>query len=117
VTLAGRARDGRIVRSRVQVKVANGLVQPSIVADSLADGQTVSGVQHWLVQTGGTVARVEFAVDGTLRASAAGAPYAYDWDTSAEIAGTHTLTVRVVGLDGVAAQQTLTVTVAAPIGP
>jgi N-acetyl-anhydromuramyl-L-alanine amidase AmpD len=117
VTLAGRARDGRVVRSRVQVKVANGLVQPSIVADSLADGQTVSGLQHWLVQTGGSVARVEFVVDGALRATAAAAPYAYDWDTGVEAAGTHTLTVRAVGLNGLVVQQTLTVTVAAPTGP
>ena len=57
LTLAGRARDGRIVRSRIPVNVVNGSVLPAaIVGDSLVDGQTVSGTQHWLVETSGTVA-------------------------------------------------------------
>lgn len=115
LTLAGRARDGRIVRSRIQVEVANGALQPAkVVADSLADGQTVSGVQHWLVETSGSVARVDFLVDGLVRATATAAPYAYDWDTSGETPGQHKLTVQVVGRDGGIAEQSLTVTVAAP---
>lgn len=117
ITLAGRAHDGRIVRARVQVNVLNSLTPPSVLADSLVDGQTVSGVQHWLVQTGGSVARVEFVVDGTLRSAAAAAPYAYDWDTGSETVGSHQLVVRAIGLDGTVAQQALTVTVAAPTGP
>jgi N-acetyl-anhydromuramyl-L-alanine amidase AmpD len=115
LTLAGRARDGRIVRSRIQVQVTNGALQPAkIVADSLVDGQTVSGVEHWLVETSGSVARVEFVVDGLVRATATAAPYAYDWDTSGETPGPHQVTVRAVGQDGAVAEQDLTVTVAAP---
>ena len=113
LTLAGRARDGRVVRSRVQVLVANGAAAPvKIVASSLADGQTVSGSQHWLVETSGSVARVEFVVDGTVRATATGAPYFYDWDTSVETPGPHALAVRAVGADGTVLEHTLTVTVA-----
>jgi hypothetical protein len=74
-------------------------------------------VQHWLVQTGGSVARVEFVVDGTLRSTVAAAPYAYDWDTGSEAVGSHQLIVRGVGLDGIVSEQTVTVTVAAPTGP
>jgi N-acetyl-anhydromuramyl-L-alanine amidase AmpD len=115
LTLAGRARDGRIVRSRTQVLVANGALRPAkLVADSLADGQIVSGVQHWLVETSGSVARVEFVVDGLVRGTASAAPYAYDWDTSGETPGGHQLTVRALGRDGIVAEQSLTVTVAAP---
>ncbi|MEA2493450.1 MAG: large repetitive protein [Thermoleophilaceae bacterium] len=115
LTLAGRARDGRVVRSRIQVQVANGSLQPAkVVADSLVDGQTVSGVQHWLVQTSGSVARVEFVVDGLVRSSVTAAPYAYDWDATTETVGQHRLTVRAIGRDGVASEQSLTVTVAAP---
>jgi hypothetical protein len=115
LTLAGRARDGRVVRSRVQVVVANGVVEPAtIVASSLADGQTVSGSQHWLVETSGTVARVEFVVDAKLVHTATEAPYFYDWDTSLEAPGSHALTVRAVGADGAVVEQTLTVTVAPP---
>jgi N-acetyl-anhydromuramyl-L-alanine amidase AmpD len=115
LTLAGRAHDGRVVRSRVQVVVANGAVAPAkIVSSSLADGQTVSGSQHWLVETSGTVARVEFVVDGKLLHSSTAAPYFYDWDTSLEAPGSHSLAVRAVGADGGVTEQTLTVTVAQP---
>jgi N-acetyl-anhydromuramyl-L-alanine amidase AmpD len=110
LTLAGRARDGRIVRSRVQVNVAN--AQPAaLVSSSLADGQTVSGTQHWLVETSGGVAKVELSVDGAVRATLTKAPYAWDWDTTAETAGAHTLTARVTGAGGTAVEKSFTVTV------
>jgi N-acetyl-anhydromuramyl-L-alanine amidase AmpD len=117
LTLAGRARDGRTVRSRMPVTVANGSLQPAkIVSDSLADGQTVSGVQHWLVEASGTVAKVEFLVDGVVRGTGTSAPYAWDWDTGAEAAGPHRLSVRVMGMGGTVDEQSLTVTVAPPAG-
>lgn len=115
LTLAGRARDGRVVRSRVQVIVANDKVQPAkIVSDSLVDGQTVSGVQHWLVATSGSVTRVVFSVDGLPQVTASKAPYAYDWDSGSYTPGTHQLTVQAFGLEGDVATQTFTVTVAPP---
>src|SRR5581483_3150294 len=115
LALAGRARDGRIVRSRVLVDVVNKTVQPAkIVSSSLVDGQTVSGTQHWLVATSGSVARVEFDVDGLPQVTQAKAPYAYDWNTTDEAAGTHQLTVRAYGIEGDVASQTITVTVAPP---
>jgi N-acetyl-anhydromuramyl-L-alanine amidase AmpD len=116
IALVGRAPDGRIVRSSVVVVVNNAAVAPQIVADSLVDGQTVAGLQHWLVQTGGKIDHVEFSVDDVVRGSAAAAPYAWDWDTTQETAGPHTLLVRAIGADGTVVQQQLTVTVAPP-GP
>jgi hypothetical protein len=83
------------------------------VSSSLADGQTVSGVQHWLVEASGAVARVDFVVDGTVRGTAAKAPYAWDWDTAPEAPGAHQLVVRITGGDGAVSEQALTVTVAA----
>jgi N-acetyl-anhydromuramyl-L-alanine amidase AmpD len=115
LTLAGVARDRRVVRSSVRVLVVNKTTQPAqIVSDSLVDGQTVSGPQHWLVATSGTVTRVAFAVDGLPQATLTTAPYAYDWDTTSYAPGTHQLTVQAMGLAGDIATQTLTVTVAAP---
>jgi N-acetyl-anhydromuramyl-L-alanine amidase AmpD len=115
LTLAGRARDGRIVTSRITVNVINGQIQPvKIVSSSIADGQTVSGMQHWLADVGGTVKKVEFLVDGSVRASATKAPYAYDWDTTAETTGPHTLVIRATGVDGAVSEQTVTVQVPAP---
>jgi N-acetyl-anhydromuramyl-L-alanine amidase AmpD len=112
LTLVARARDGRLVRSTIPLVVANVVVQPAVIASgSLVDGQTVSGIQHWLVDAKGTVARVEFVVDGVLRSTAAAAPYAWDWDTGQETPGAHALTVRAVGADGTAAEQKLSVTV------
>jgi N-acetyl-anhydromuramyl-L-alanine amidase AmpD len=113
LTLVAKSRDGRLVRSAIPVVVANLLVQPpTIAAGSLVDGQAVSGVQHWLVETGGTVARVEFVVDGVVRSTAPAPPYAWDWDTAQEATGAHALAVRAVGADGAVVEQKLSVTVA-----
>jgi N-acetyl-anhydromuramyl-L-alanine amidase AmpD len=113
LTLLAKSRDGRLVRSSIPVVVANGLVQaPALTASSLVDGQTVSGVQHWLVEASGTVARVEFLVDGAVRSTTAAPPYAWDWDTAQDAPGTHALVVRAVGSDGTVAEQKLSVTVA-----
>jgi N-acetyl-anhydromuramyl-L-alanine amidase AmpD len=115
LTLAGRARDGRVIRSRVHVVVVNGTAQPAkIVGDSLVDGQTVSGQQHWLVATSGSVTRVEFSVDGLPQVSVTRAPFAYDWDAGSAAPGTHVLTVRAFGVEGDVATQTFNVTVAPP---
>jgi N-acetyl-anhydromuramyl-L-alanine amidase AmpD len=115
LTLAGRARDGRVVRSRVQVRVANKTALPAkIVSSSLVDGQTVSGTQHWLVATSGSVTQVEFSVDGLPQVTLAKAPYAYDWNANNSAPGPHQLTVRATGIEGDVATQTITVTVAAP---
>jgi N-acetyl-anhydromuramyl-L-alanine amidase AmpD len=112
LTLAGRARDGRVVRSRIPVNVVNGSVLPAAIAgDSLVDGQVVSGTQHWLVDTTGTVAAVELSVDGVTRATLTRAPYAWDWQASAETPGEHKLNVRVTGANGAFVEQSLTVTV------
>jgi hypothetical protein len=99
----------------MQVAVANGALLPAkIVASSLAEGQTLSGTQHWLVETSGAVARVEFLIDGAVRSTSAAAPYAFDWDASAEAPGAHQLAVRATGADGAVAEQRFTVTVAPP---
>ena len=114
LTVIARARDGRVVRSTTPLLVSNAVRPPAIAAESLADGQAVSGVQHWLVQVTGSASRVEFLVDGQLRGTAAAAPYAWDWDTAHETPGTHTLAVRALGPGGTTVGPTLTVTVAAP---
>ena len=115
LTLAGVARDHRVVRSRVQVDVVNKTTQPAkIVSGSLVDGQTVSGPQHWLVTTAGSVTSVVFSVDGLPQLMLATAPYAYDWDASSYTPGAHQLMVQATGLAGDVATQTFTVTVAPP---
>jgi len=114
LTIVARARDGRVVRSATPVVVSNAVKPPALGAGSLAEGQTLSGVQHWLVQASGSVTRVDFVVDGQVRGSAGAAPYAWDWDTGPEAPGQHTLAVRAVGPGGTVTGPTFTVTVAAP---
>jgi hypothetical protein len=114
VALTGRAPDGRAVRSTVTVVVNNAAVAPKIVASSIANGQTVADVQHWLVQTTGKIAHVEFWVDGVERGTSSAAPYAWDWQTAQETPGQHQLQIRAVGADGTTATQSLAVTVAGP---
>jgi N-acetyl-anhydromuramyl-L-alanine amidase AmpD len=114
IALSGRAPDGRVVRSSVTVIVNNAAVTPKIVASSIADGQTVADVQHWLVTVSGKVASVEFDVDGVARGTVSAAPYAWDWDTTKETPGQHALTIKATGADGTVVTQQLTVTVAGP---
>ncbi|MES1246414.1 MAG: N-acetylmuramoyl-L-alanine amidase [Actinomycetota bacterium] len=113
VALVGRAADGRVVRSAVQVLVDNAAVTPRIAASSIVDGQTVAGTQHWLVTTTGAIDHVEFSVDGVVRGTAAAAPYAWDWDTTQDAPGPHVLVVRAVGKDGEVAQLQANVTAVA----
>jgi hypothetical protein len=84
-----------------------------VAPDGLSDGQTVSGVVHVAAAiSGGTAQRVEFSVDGRLRAVAQGAPFAFDWDTTQEQNGTHTLELWAVGSDGSVATASFTLVVA-----
>lgn len=75
-------------------------VSVSIVSPS--NGQTVSGSVVWSAATSGTVSRVDFAVDGTVKWSEANAPYVYNGDgnkldTTTLADGTHTLSVTAYG--------------------
>lgn len=125
-TLALRAvaADGRVAEASLTVLVANGRGQtgsPAIAIAGLHDGQTVRGKVGWQATvTRGDVAAVEFWVDGRWRWVEHQAPYVFDgdgstWDTSLEAPGQHVLQVRALSAAGaVLAQQSITVTVAAP---
>jgi hypothetical protein len=71
-----------------------------VTAQNLADGQTVSGAVDWRAHTVGPVARVEFAVDGTVIATLTTEPWATTWDSATATPGTHTLEVRAFTKDG-----------------
>jgi N-acetyl-anhydromuramyl-L-alanine amidase AmpD len=107
------SRDGRALRRSLRVTVLNP-TPPEIVAGSLAEGQALQGVVAWTASVRGSVVRVEFVVDGAVRATAVAAPFAYAWDTSAESPGPHALVLRAVGVDGSTAEKTLTVSVTPP---
>jgi len=77
---------------------------------SLADEETLSGIVPWRIAvTGGNVRRVDFLVDDRLVWRDAHAPFRFaggrGWNTTQIANGAHTLTVRVVGRYGRAAQR------------
>jgi N-acetyl-anhydromuramyl-L-alanine amidase AmpD len=117
--LRATAVDGRSTSKRIPVVVANPLPvpPPALVSQSLANGQVVQGPVQWQVEAR-NAARVEFVVDGSVRATVAAAPWTFAWDTTPEPAGAHTLVVRVYGQDGRVVQSApVAVTVAAAAPP
>jgi hypothetical protein len=140
VTLAATSIDGRVAERRLPLVVQNHPlirkrakpkpkpapkpkhapkpaprpVPPAVLAQSLANGQTVSGSVAWQAQVGGPVARVEFLVDGAQIATATAEPWTTNWDTSTAAPGEHTVSVRAVTADGRAASASVVVTVTPP---
>jgi hypothetical protein len=88
------AADGTLARAGTLARVAN---PPLKVASlNLGDGQTVAGVVRVEATMSRPPQRVEFLIEGQLRATATAPPYAFDWDTSGESEGAHLLAVRAV---------------------
>jgi hypothetical protein len=88
----------------------------SVSSSSLKDGATVGGFVDWRANvTTADVVRVEFLVDGRVRATDTTKPFAFGaggWDTTKETNGGHVLTLRVVTKQGEAVGQSMRVTVA-----
>jgi len=76
------------------------------------NGQTVSGSVAWEVAVGaGSPAKVEFAVDGTVKFTDTTAPYGGSLDTTKLANGKHTLTATASGARGVKATTQVSVKV------
>ena len=128
VTVAAVSVDGRVAERRLPVVVQNHVVKarpkpkpkptpaapPQITAENIADGRTVTGTVDWRAHTIGPVARVEFAVDGTVVATQTSGPWAATWDSSTAGSGPHVLELRAYTRDGQKAVRDVTVTVTAP---
>jgi hypothetical protein len=112
--------DGRDAHLRIPLVVSHPKPKPKpkpapvpvlrIVRQSVAEGQTVSGLVLWKVEVTGRPERVEFLVDGEIRGSDVAAPYTLGWNTSAAATGSHTLTARASG-KGKSVESAVTVTV------
>ncbi|MGN6255419.1 MAG: Ig-like domain-containing protein [Solirubrobacterales bacterium] len=84
----------------------------SLVTVAPTGGQTVSGSLTWEVAAiAGSPSRVEFAIDGSTKASDSSAPYTYALDTTKLSDGSHTLSATAVGSRGVKATTKVTVNV------
>ena len=80
-----------------------------IVSQTVTDGQEVSGLVLWRVETTGKPSHVEFLIDGVVRGRDVAAPYTFGWNADAEPAGPHRLTARAIGSKSV--EKTIAVTV------
>jgi len=106
VTAAGAA-----VSSSVVVRIAN--PPPTVRIDdvNLVEGQTVTGLVRIEAAITGTLHRVEFLVDGTVRATVTAAPFAFDWDTALDLPGPRRITVRAIAANGRPTTRNVTVVV------
>jgi hypothetical protein len=114
--------DGREARLRIPLVVSHPKPKPKrkpkpapvpvlrIVRQSVVEGETVSGLVLWKVESTGRPERVEFLVDREIRGSDVAAPYTLGWNTSGEATGPHKLTARASG-KGRSVETTVTVTV------
>jgi len=84
---------------------------PSVTIEFPADGSVVETKQTFSVTASDAsgIARVEFLVDGVRKARDTSAPYIFSVSTKKWSAGTHTVTVRAVGRDGLSASVSITV--------
>ena len=118
LTLVARAADGREARHEVRVLVDNRVEKPrlgpppQVVSQSLANGAVVSGAVEWSAHTKGSVAAVEFLVDGAVVGVRTERPIRVMWDAYRAAPGEHVLTVRAVALDGRTAESAVRVVVA-----
>ena len=86
-------------------------VPSRIVAQSISEGQEVTGLVLWRVELNRRARHVEFVVDGVARGTDVAAPYTLGWNADEEATGPHRLTARAVGRDGRVVEATVTVTV------
>ena len=93
----------------VAVTVDN--VPPTVAITSPADDATVKGtvVAAATAADNLTVAHVKFFVDGVERATVGAAPYQFNWDTTADTSGAHTL--RTEATDGAGSKTAVEITV------
>jgi glutamine cyclotransferase len=90
------------------------MVPPTISISSPASNASVSGVVSVTANASDNVGvtKVEFYVNGVLKATDTAAPYAYSWDTSSLTAGSYTLTAKAYDAAGNIGQSgTVSVTV------
>ena len=81
-----------------------------IAAQTLSDGQQVTGLVLWRVDVSRPATRVEFWIDGNLRGTDLQRPFTLGWDTASETPGEHSIEARAFGA-GRAAKAPLTVSV------
>ena len=76
---------------------------PTVVVTTPVAGTTVSGsvtITATAIETGDTISKVDFYVDGTLTGSDTTAPYSLSWDTTKASNASHSLTAKATDSHG-----------------
>lgn len=110
LTVRAVSADGHAATASVVVRLSNP-PPPRITELNVTEGQTVSGIVRIEAAVAGATQRVELLVDGTVRATLAAPPFAFDWDTATESAGPHRVTIRVVAPNGRPTTRAVTIVV------
>ncbi|WP_052263371.1 Ig-like domain-containing protein [Geobacter pickeringii] len=97
----------------VQITVFNDTIAPTVAITAPASSSTVTGsVKVTATATDNVgVSKVEFYINGALRASAIASPYTYTWDTTKEVNGTSAVMVKAYDAAGNVSSQSASVTV------
>ncbi len=86
---------------------------PSVTITSPSNGATVSGTTTVSASASDNVGvnRVEFRVDGSLKATDSSSPYSFSWDTTTVSDGSHTVTANAFDAAGNSASSSISVSV------
>jgi len=97
-SISAKAYDaaGNVGDSTVTVNVVNDVTSPTIFYTTPVQGSSVSGTINVSCNASDdvVVSRVEFFVNGAMRAVVNYAPYYFSWDTNAEADGSYTLSAK-----------------------
>lgn len=114
-TLTAKAYDaaGNISQHSISVIVNNDTTPPTVSITAPASGAGVSGTVNVAANAldNVAVAKVEFYMDGTLKATDTASPYAYSWVTTQYANGSHAIMVKAYDAAGNTGQTSATVTV------
>ncbi len=111
------ATDGSKASASRSVTVSNTTVTPLTVSTNVANGSTLSGSVAWTASpSGGTISKVEFLLDGSVKSTDSTAPYQYNGDggkldTTTLANGAHTLAAKATAADSRTATASSSVTV------
>ena len=76
---------------------------------------TIEPIQVSATDADGSISNVKFYIDNQLKATDSTSPYQYDWDTSAESLGSHTIKVIATDNENNQTEKSVSVTVSLPI--
>ncbi len=111
----GSSTIGEPVSNRVSLIAQPGTVE--VTFSGLSTGQTVGGIVDLVpdVSAPGPIRSMEYLVDGQPVAIVQDAPYAYAWDTTGLVQGSHVVGVRATDSAGNVGETSVTVRVVDPL--